>query len=131
MIRYKVVERADPRDLDKPKKYYAAPRNIKIATFRDFIDDIADRSIVSTPDIVAVMESLFQLIPTYLSNGRIIKFGDLGTFTIKLVSEGQDTEEEVNAHTIKNVIVRFIPSKLLREKVNTARFVKYNPKKNR
>jgi predicted histone-like DNA-binding protein len=126
MIRYKIVKRPDPRDLAKPEKYFAAAKNDKSMEFRDFIDDIADRSTVNTPDIVAVLEALFQLIPEYLMMGRIVRLGDLGTFTIKIVSEGEENEKDVNKKSIKNVIVRFIASKLLRNKFKSAHYEKYS-----
>jgi len=129
MIRYKIVQRADPRDLDKPKKYYAAARNDKSVGYRDFIDDIARRSTVNTPDIVAVLEALFQLIPEYLLKGRVVRLGDLGTFTIKLVSDGEESEKEVDRHSIKKVIIRFIASKLMRGKFRSAHFIKYSRKR--
>jgi predicted histone-like DNA-binding protein len=119
----------NPRNLSQPKKYYAAAITSKNADHRDVINAIAKTSTVSTPDIVAVIESFFQLIPEYLKEGKIINVGDLGSFTVVLESEGQEKESDVHARTVKNVRIRFIPSKRLKEEVNRAEIKKYHPKK--
>lgn len=129
MLFYKIIQKANPRKLDEPNKYFAAAVNSGDADFRRFKEDIAKICTVNTPDIVAVLEALLELIPEYLKDGKIVKLGDLGSFTILLDSEGQKNKSDVTIHTIKRAKIRFIPSKQLKEKFNNMDYKKYNSKK--
>ena len=129
MLLYKIIQKANPRKLEEPNKYFAAAVNSGDADFRHFIKDIAQLSTVSTPDIVAVLESLFQIIPEYLKDGRIVKLGDLGSFTILLDSEGKENPGDVSIHSINRAKIRFIPSKLLKQELNKITYRKFNVKK--
>jgi predicted histone-like DNA-binding protein len=128
MLHYKIIQKANPRKPEEPNKYYAAAVNSGNADFRDFINDIARLSTVNTPDIVAVLESLFQLVPNYLKEGKIVKFGDLGSFTVLLDSAGQEKPEDVSIRDIKQAKIRFIPSKRLKEELNKIDYKKESRK---
>lgn len=129
MLFYKAVQKANPRKLDEPNKYFAAAVNSGEANYRDLINAMAKNSTVSTPDVLAVIESLFEVIPEFLEEGKIVRLGELGSFTILLQSEGQERKEDVNIHTIKGNRIRFIPSKELKRKLRNIHYGKFNAKK--
>lgn len=129
MLFYKVIQKANPRKLDEPNKYFAAAVNSGEADFRRFREDIAKRCTVTSPDITAVLQAMVEIIPEYLKDGKIVKLGDLGSFTILLDSEGQDQKSDVSIHTIKGAKIRFIPSKLLKDSFINMDYRKYKPKK--
>ena len=49
---------------------------------------ISDISTVSSVDVMAVLEALFQVVPGELADGRIVRCGDFGSFSTTLQSEG-------------------------------------------
>ena len=125
MIYYDAIQRGDPRDPALPKKWYAIAHNIYIDDYRDLVDDIADRSIISEPDVRAVLEGLFLIIPRYLSKGRVIRLGDLGTIRVTLNSEGVEKEEDVSPHIIKRTKVLFKPGSLIKDEAGKFKFKKF------
>ena len=62
-------------------------------------------------ETMAVLEGLLQIIPDELTNGKIVKLGDFGTFRTTLSAEGVATEEEFTPSKIKNLNVRFRPAR--------------------
>jgi predicted histone-like DNA-binding protein len=59
-----------------------------------------------------------------LSDGRIIRLGDLGSLRITLNSEGKNTAEEITANSVKKAGVIFTPGAKLQHMLKTAKFKK-------
>ena len=55
-----------------------------------------------------------------MSEGRIVRFGDFGSFFTTLQSEGAATEQEFNATLVSNVKVNFRPGKLFAQAMQGA-----------
>jgi predicted histone-like DNA-binding protein len=124
MFQYKSIQRTDPRDPALPKKYYAAPVNNVPITERELKKEIARFTTVSGPDIGAVIDALFEIIPDLLKRGHRIQLGDLGAIYPTLESEGVDTEDEVTSDSIKQVRVRFRIGKWLKQAMTFLEFSK-------
>ena len=50
---------------------------------------------------MAVLNDLIKVLSRHLSNGKIVRFGDFGSFGLTLSSEGADTEQAFNSKLIK------------------------------
>jgi hypothetical protein len=59
-----------------------------------------------------------------MSEGRIIRVGDLGSLRITLSSEGKETPEEVTGSAVKKAGVIFTPGSKLQEMLKVAKFTK-------
>ena len=125
MIPYDLILRPDPRDPTQPKKYYASTHNIKIDNYRSLVADIADRSIISQPDVMAVLEGLFLIMHRYLEQGRVIRLGDLGSFKVTLQSQGVEKEEDAGPHMVKRARVRFTEGKVLKKAMRNVEYKKF------
>nr|AGU10133.1 hypothetical protein [uncultured organism] len=121
-IEYSLAERGNPGDPKAPKKFYAAAKSTGETTTRALAKRISDTSTVSTIDVMAVLEGLFQVLPGELTEGRIVRLGDFGSFFITLKSEGADTEKEFTVALIGNVTVKFRPGKLFAQAIQAAEF---------
>jgi len=110
MINFKIVNKVNPQDVTAVQKFYAVKQSQETLTLRDFGKRISRESTVSMMDTMAVLEGLLQIIPDEISNGKIIKLGDFGTFRTTLSVEGTATEEEFSAANIKKLNVRFRPA---------------------
>lgn len=121
-IEYSLAERGNPGNPSAPKKLYAVARSTGETTVRGLAKRISDRSTVSTVDVMAVLEGFFQTVPEELAAGHIVRFGDFGSFSISLKSEGADTEKEFVVGLINNVKVVFRPGKLFAQAVQNAEF---------
>ncbi|AHW58861.1 DNA-binding protein, histone-like, putative [Draconibacterium orientale] len=121
MLKYKLIEKANPRDLTAPKKFYAS----HVSSGRKTISrDIEDKSSLSRGDISNVLDNLVDQIPKYLLDGQTVSLGDLGSFRLTLSSEGAEQEKNFKSNMIKNVKIIFTPGKMLKEEVAKARFDK-------
>jgi predicted histone-like DNA-binding protein len=71
----------------------------------------AQRSTLSTMDMMAAIESFLAIIPEQLANGNIVELGEFGNFWLKTSSEGVETAEAVRATQITSILPRFNPGK--------------------
>ncbi|GAA3929582.1 HU family DNA-binding protein [Hymenobacter algoricola] len=119
-IEYSLAERGNPGQPTAPKKFYAVARSQGDTSVRDMAGRINEMSTVSTVDVMAVLEAFFQTVPRELAAGRIVRFGDFGSFSVSLQSEGAATEKEFSAGLIDNVKVVFRPGKLFAQAMQGA-----------
>ncbi|MCB2407837.1 HU family DNA-binding protein [Hymenobacter lucidus] len=112
-IEYTLSERGKPGAPDTAaKKFYATAKSTGETTVRGIAERISSISTVSTVDVMAVMEAFFQTVPQELAEGRIVRFGDFGSFRTTLRGGGADTEKEFNSSLITDVNVSFTPGRL-------------------
>jgi predicted histone-like DNA-binding protein len=69
---------------------------------------------VSGADIRAVLYGLVDVITDELSDGRIVRLGDLGSLRISISSEGKDTIAEVDSSSIRSAKYIFSPGSRLK-----------------
>ena len=105
-------------------KYYASPVQGKELTLEGLTKGIEKTSTVNGADIRAVLYALVEEAVTGLSEGRIIRLGDLGSLRITLSSEARDTPEQVTAAAVKKAGVIFTPGTKLQDMLKTAKFTK-------
>lgn len=130
MIYFRVIPRVNPREPENPPKYYASNVSQGEVNVRDLADQITAQSTVSTIDTLAVLEALLKVIPRELSNGKIVRLGDLGSFRVTITSEGSDQPEDFNASMIKGTNLHFRGGKLFRNVLNNIDFVKVKTDQN-
>jgi predicted histone-like DNA-binding protein len=123
-VKYVVVERRNPQQSEEPKKWYAQARSSGEITLKALGKEITQRSTVNHADTLAVLESLTQLLSERLSEGKIVRFGDFGSFQITLGSEGSVTKEQYTSSLIKTTKVTFRPGVDLKEMLNNLKFEK-------
>lgn len=122
--KYNVIPKRNPRDPNAPPKYYPSVVTGGRVTLRDLADEIAEISTVSSIDMLAVLEALLKIIPREIAKGNIVELGGVGSFRVRIKSEGSDTAEEVNATNITNILPRFVPGKDFKKALNDAEFQK-------
>jgi predicted histone-like DNA-binding protein len=118
MIKFNLIARRNPQQPDAPPKYYASNNSQGEVDVRELVDQIAERSTVTSIDTLAVLEALLKVIPRELSNGKIVRLGDLGSFRLTIKSEGSDQPEQFNHSMIKGTNLHFRAGKLFRNVLN-------------
>lgn len=122
-IEYKVVSRPNPRDNTK-KKFYASTKSTGEATFRALCEEIEQISSLSGADVQGVMYALADIVRRHLADGRIVRLGDLGNFRMSLHSNGEDSEEDVDVHSIQGARIIFTPSRKLTDFTQSLQYKK-------
>ena len=124
-IQIKTVERAQPGVKGGgKKKFYASPVHDKEISLDGLTRAIEKTSTVNGADICAVLYAMVEEAVLGLSEGRIVRLGDLGSLRITLSSEGKDKAEEVTASAVKRTGVIFTPGSKLKDMLNNAKFKK-------
>lgn len=122
--KFTVVERGNPSDPTKPKKFYAQIVGDGEISLKDLAKRAAQISTVSYTDTLAVITALMEVMPEEIANGRLIRLGDLGTLYLSNKSDGAETAEKVNSSLIKSVKVDFRPGADFRKLAKTLDFQK-------
>lgn len=123
-IKYKTVARKNPGDQTAPPKYYAQAVSSGKTTLRQMAKIISDISTVSSIDTMAALEAFLHTIPQEMADGRIVKLGDFGSFSVTISSEGVENEADFTVSKIKKYSVRFRPGKLFKEAIDNAGYQK-------
>ncbi|MDY3318876.1 HU family DNA-binding protein [Riemerella anatipestifer] len=124
-IKYKTIQKAQPGVAGGgDKKFYASPVYQGEKTLEGLTKDIEKISTVSGADIRAVLYALVDVMQNSLSDGQIVRLGELGSMRVSLSSEGKAKEEEVTSAAIRNTKVLFTPGSDLKKMLQTLKFEK-------
>lgn len=123
-VRFNIVERGNPSDREAPKKYYPSIQSSGRVSTRELAEMAAERSTLSTMDMMAAIESFLAIIPQQLVKGNIVELGDFGTFWLKTTSEGAELPDGVSASQITTILPRFNPGKKFKDVLKTIEYVK-------
>ena len=122
MLNYHLVQRGDPRDSTKAKKWYATPTNSGHKSISDISADVSGSSSLSRGDILNVILGFVDQIPKYLLDGQSVELGELGTLRISFSSEGVDNVDDFNASLTDGVKIVFTPGVKLKENLIRVHF---------
>lgn len=125
-VKYTLSEKGNPGNPTAPKKWYANAKADGELSFRELSKEISQGSTtVSDTDVMAVLNDLIKVLGRNLGNGKIVRFGDFGSFQLTISSEGAETEQAFNAKLIKSAKIQFRPGKDLKDVTKTVTFEKY------
>jgi predicted histone-like DNA-binding protein len=110
-VKYSIVERGNPQDQAAPKKFYPSIQASGRMSLRQLSKRISQMCTVSSPDTLAVLESMLTIIPEELADGNIVELGDFGSFWLRNSAEGAEESEKVSASQVTNLLPRFNPGK--------------------
>ena len=123
-VKFKEVERVNPRDLNLPKKKYAKLKSGDNVNFEELAEEISKVSSLNYGEVMGALGTLIVFIEIQLSHGRAVRLSTLGTLYLTLSSEGVNVDEELTSDAIKKAHIRFRPGKRLKKLARTLDFVK-------
>lgn len=123
-VKYNVIQKAYPGGSGDPKKFYASSVADGEVSLRNLSKEIAQTSSVSESDVYATLIDLAKMLSKHLSDGKIVRLGDFGSFQISISSEGVDTANKVNSTLIKGAKILFRPGLDLRDTLATLKYEK-------
>lgn len=106
-LTYSVVERKDPNNAESPGKYYGQAQSRGVASIRELSKRIQQMCTVTRADVMAVLIALEDVVSEALSNGEIVRLGELGSLQVSLSSSGATTKEEYDDSLIKKKRILF------------------------
>jgi predicted histone-like DNA-binding protein len=123
-----VIEKMNPLRPDEAKRFYAIVKSKGVVTLKALGKKITQRSTVNYADTVAVLEAVTQVLGDELSEGKIVQFGDFGSFRIGVSSGSSETKEKFTTSLIKSKKVIFRPGVDLKVVLNNLTFEKSKEK---
>lgn len=121
-ISYKVVSKKP--GLSSETLYYPMLTGRRTADLHEICAHISKRSSFSPADVIGVVHALIEAIPNYLSEGRNVRLGGLGTFSVHASAKGKTDPDKVTARDIDGVKMSFLPDKQIKAALSTIEFVK-------
>jgi predicted histone-like DNA-binding protein len=99
-IKYVTVPHKIPSKPDEPVLYFPRVKASGEITLREIAQDISNQSTLSPIDIIAVLEALLLVIPRHISEGKIVRLGEFGSFHLSIKAEGSEDLADVSASKI-------------------------------
>ena len=126
-ISYKVIGKRSPRDPEGPLKYYAVLKRKGTTSTKGLCKLIANKSGLHPAILEASIVAMATEIQNELAEGRAVKIDGLGTFSLKVNSEGKPTAEQIRAHHIQAAKINFHSDASLKKLLKKLSF--YRPRK--
>jgi predicted histone-like DNA-binding protein len=123
-LKYGLCEKGNPLNPGVPKKWYANAKSTGEVSLRALGKEITQRSTVNHADTLAVLEALTQVLVERLDEGKIVRFGDFGSFQVAIGSSGAESAEKFSTSLIKTRKVVFRPGIEIRTMLNNLKFTK-------
>jgi len=102
----------------KPKNRFIK-LNTVTESFHPLTTENSERSTFSVSDVNAVIEALSDLIPQQIAQGKIVRLGDFGSFSISFKSEGVEKPEDFEPEMIKGHSLNFRPGRIVQKALKT------------
>ena len=121
-LTYSVVERKDPQNPETPGKFYAQAQARGEAGIREISQRIQQMCTVIRADVMAVLIALEDVVAEALTNGEIVRLGELGSLQVSLSGEGSEDAESFNDSLIKKAKILFRGGKTLQNAMTTLKY---------
>ncbi|MDD3280040.1 MAG: DNA-binding protein [Bacteroidales bacterium] len=123
-MKYKLIQRINPKDVQSPKKWYALPVNKGLVSVEEMAQLIALRSSLTPGDVYNVIYNLYDAIPDYIEEGRSVSLGVLGKMRGSFSSKGIDDAKKYNARLITKKRIIFTPGVAIKKRLKTMKVEK-------
>ncbi len=128
-VKYNVIERKNLLKPTEAPKFYASAKADGEVSFKALAKEIAGAgSTVSDTDVLAVLNDLTKALVKYLAEGKIVRFGDFGSFQVSVSSNGVETAEKFTASNITGNKIQFRPGVDLKAMLATVKYEKMKTK---
>lgn len=104
-------------------KTFAVAQSARVMDLNDLAEHMSSHdSKYNKGDVLAILTQLASCLREQLLLGNKVVLGDMGSFSVSLVSEGAPDVENFNTSQIKKVKVRWTPSSRLSDLIKDAQF---------
>lgn len=107
-----------------PEKFHAYPVNNGYVSFDELCVDISEGCTLTSADVKAVMDRMNYELDKHLRAGRIVQFGEIGSFRLSVGSSGSATEKDFQNSQIRTPKVVFVPGRRLQTARQQTKFEK-------
>lgn len=109
-----VLRPSEPGNKDSEKKYYAVSKSTGTVDLKYLGKLIAARSSISSADVKSVLDNLNFFMDLELQEGKIVQWGELGSFRVTIGSEGVTDKKMFSSSMIRPPRLVFMPGSELK-----------------
>ena len=106
-ILFTVNKKADSINTNSSQKYYARAVSSGVLEFDALVKIISNKSRISTIDCYRLLSFLEETLTEELSDGKIVRLGEMGSFQVGMSSKGAEAEHKVTEKLIYGAKVNF------------------------
>lgn len=129
-LKYTVTERKSlTKTGDRKMMQVATQVNLGKVTIHQLAKEIADITSLGRGDVASVLTHLSELAIRYSTLGFSVDLGDLGTLTPRLSAKALPLTEKYTPDAIRQLRLRFTPSKEMKIRLKEVSFEKADPAK--
>lgn len=114
---YDLYENPPSKEPGEKKLFHARIVSSGIKKTRSIAEVIADKSSLTTGDVIGALTLLSSTVADYLSEGYYVELEGFGTFSLSLQCRPVEKKSEIHAQSISLKTVNFKSSALLKDSV--------------
>lgn len=122
-IKCRVVSRKDP--LSKQAKYYLTKASYSMIRDEELCQRISDNTGIPRAVVKAAEQAIIDQLRNFAANGHTVKFGDLISMRLRILSWGQTNEELVTKKQLRGLKMNYVFGAQLK-KYQKPEFYKFN-----
>lgn len=122
-ILVKPIQRVNPQEPKAERKWYVTQVTTSQVDETQVAMDLADETTLNASEAMMAIRQLRKILLRRLLSGESVKFGNWGSFSVTLTSEGVTDKKLVNAKQIKNINLNFQPDEQFKSDLQKATFV--------
>jgi predicted histone-like DNA-binding protein len=116
-LNFKPGQRIDPSRPTAPPRYYPVQVYRGKMPLRKIAQEVAERTSLSSTDVIAVIDALANSVPFFLGEGMIVDLGDFGSFRTMIRGTGEESAHQVSAKNITKLNLIFRPGNEFEEQL--------------
>lgn len=121
-VHFKMVPKQNNLVSPPEIKYYPCAVSKGEEDLNSLAKTVASRSTISRADCYGVIVALSEVIGEALTDGKIVKIDNLGSFQLALSGTAADTSEPLGKANIKEAKIKFRPSSELKTKTKNINY---------
>lgn len=126
-IKFTVNKKVNALNTEAPDKYYAKAVSNGVFEFEDLVKTLSKKCKLHKVDCLRLLLHMQEIMGEQLSNGKIVRFGELGSFQIGITSTGEITETEVTQKVVSGAKVNFRAGKKFKKLLEVLTYEKVTP----
>lgn len=111
---------------EEKELYYACSRRGNVTDFDGLAEIITEISSLSKGDILSSLTNIEQVMLWKLIDGDSVRFGDIGTFSIAVTSDGFENPEDITPDKVRATKIVFTPTKKFNKLLLEMKFSNYD-----
>lgn len=111
---------------EEKELYYACSRRGNVTDFDGLAEIITEISSLSKGDILSSLTNIEQVMLWKLIDGDSVRFGDIGTFSIAVTSDGFENPEDITPDKVRPTKIVFTPTKKFNKLLLEMKFTNYD-----